>query len=290
MLNNLNISEKLQTIAENVQRVYDAGVKNGGGGGITPSGSITITENGTHDVTEYAEAVVDVPSVEPTGKITITENGNYNVSDYAEADVNIPVGMDREEFWNSFQQNGERTRYSYAFSYGWDDDTFTPLYVVTPTENYLTCMFEQSGVTFVDRNKADFSKATSLPQVFRNAKSLTDVDIDVARVGTMVQSFLGATALKNLTMRNIQQNCTFNNTFSNCTSLENLVFENCYIAKEIAFTNSPLTRDSLINLINALENLAQYNMSATLAIGDTNIGKLSEEELAVARGKGWSIV
>ena len=273
-----------------MQRVYDAGVKNGGGGGITPSGSITITENGTHDVTEYAEAVVDVPSVEPTGKITITENGNYNVSDYAEAHVNIPVGVDREEFWNSFQQNGERTRYSYAFSYGWDDDTFTPLYVVAPTENYLSCMFEQSGVTFVDRNKVDFSNATSLPQVFRNAKSLTDVDISVPRVGTMVQSFLGATALENLTMRNINQNCTFNNTFLNCTSLENLVFENCYIAQDIAFNNSPLTYNSLINLIDALEDLAQYNMSATLAIGNTNIGKLSEEELAVARGKGWSIV
>lgn len=34
--------------------------------GITPSGSITLTQNGTYDVTNYAEAVVDVPPlVEP---------------------------------------------------------------------------------------------------------------------------------------------------------------------------------------------------------------------------------
>lgn len=36
----------------------------GQGGGITPSGSKTITENGTHDVTECATVVVDVPMPE----------------------------------------------------------------------------------------------------------------------------------------------------------------------------------------------------------------------------------
>lgn len=55
---------------------------------ITPSGSVTLTENSeTNDVTEYANAVVAVP--EPTGSQSITENGTYNIKDKAEVVVNV---------------------------------------------------------------------------------------------------------------------------------------------------------------------------------------------------------
>ena len=52
-----------------------------------PSGSIPITENGTHDVAAYASADVNVP--QPSGSITITENGTHNIAAYASANVNV---------------------------------------------------------------------------------------------------------------------------------------------------------------------------------------------------------
>lgn len=73
----------------------------GGGGGITPTGTKTITSNGKHDVTTYAEADVQVPIPEaPTGKkvIEVTENGvtTHDVTSFAQAEVSVAVPIPAE--------------------------------------------------------------------------------------------------------------------------------------------------------------------------------------------------
>lgn len=60
-------------------------------GGITPTGTKTITSNGTHDVTSFATAKVEVPAsgITPSGTKEITENGTFDVTSFASAAVNV---------------------------------------------------------------------------------------------------------------------------------------------------------------------------------------------------------
>ena len=66
-------------------------------GGITPTGTKNITTNGSHDVTTFATAQVNVPVpdgyIKPSGTKSITTNGTHDVTNYATAQVNVPVGV-----------------------------------------------------------------------------------------------------------------------------------------------------------------------------------------------------
>ena len=60
-----------------------------GEGGITPTGTIIIEENSVYDVSQYANAYVNVPNPS-TGTLDIIVNDIYDVTNYASVDVDVP--------------------------------------------------------------------------------------------------------------------------------------------------------------------------------------------------------
>ena len=65
-------------------------------GYIKPSGTLEITENGTHDAEAYKAVSVNVPVpdgyIQPSGTKEITENGTHDVKAYESVNVNVPTG------------------------------------------------------------------------------------------------------------------------------------------------------------------------------------------------------
>ena len=63
---------------------------------LLPTGSISITSNGTHDVSNYANAIVNVQTssggITPSGTKEITENGEHDVTNYASVNVQVSTG------------------------------------------------------------------------------------------------------------------------------------------------------------------------------------------------------
>ena len=156
--------------------------------------------------------------------------------------------------------------------------------------------------------------------MFYNASAIEEIDLrgfNVSECLRMQNVFSGCTSLKTLNLEGWDAgkvygkdyNGHFNDFFKGCSSLENLTFMN-NLGKGFTATASNnqyskldlsacvnLTHESLMDVINKLYDLnLTYDVAnggtlytQQLILGETNIAKLSETELDIARNKGWTI-
>ena len=149
-------------------------------------------------------------------------------------------------------------------------------------------------LTSLDISNWDTSNVTSMPDMFNYCKLLVSLDLSkwnvgkVTGMGTMFSNCESLTTLNvsGWDVSHITSNYAIQTTFDNCKSLvdfyppqnfnANIIFKNCPV----------LSHDSLVRIIN---NLMTTTSTKKLTLGATNKAKLTDEEIAIATNKGWTI-
>lgn len=226
--------------------------------GITPQGTKTITENGTHDVTAFAQAKVEVPMpAEPTGTKEITSNGTHDVKAFANVNVAVPVGVTPQGTKEiEITANGEKTE---------DVSSFKNVHIVTnvpsagggagvPQEKYDDLVslftFSNQNVHLVNEDMTylcpyAFYYRTNLVSailngvtnveysVFQGCSKLSSIEMNsVETIGN--NAFLNASALQEVVFPELSE--IGSNVFSNCSALKKVKCDKATAIQYGAFT------------------------------------------------------
>ena len=142
--------------------------------------------------------------------------------------------------------------------------------------------------------KLSLEKCLYTSYCFNDCKSLSSLDIKLTsnfKDGNMGLNLMDLDKLLDLTVEGLDQENVINGNYFVGLNAKNLVNINIVggINRNLAFNQSPyITHQSLLNIINALVP-QEEGVTKTLSLGSTNIAKLSEEEIAIATSKGWTV-
>ena len=166
----------------------------------------------------------------------------------------------------------------------------------------------------IDLSQIDTSNCKNISQMFYYSSGIINLDVsclNTQNVENISQTFMTLSKLEQLDMNNLDFSKVNNTTnmIKFCSALTDLNFcEN--LGKGFTSTldnagshtidlasSSKLTHNSLISVINKLYDLNLTYKVATggtlhhqkLILGTVNLAKLTEEEIAIATNKGWTV-
>ena len=206
-----------------------------------------------------------------------------------------------DAFWDSYQNNGNRSSYGNAFSgEGWNDDVYNPKYSMQSSYSYA--MFYGSRIYDIYKDgkvSIDFSKSTEIGNLFSNSLVRYIDVLDTSSATVMNTLLYRAQELSTINKLVIHQGITSaTNTFGYCGALENVTIEGV-IPVSIDIHWSPLTYDSILSIITHLsdtvtgQTLTLSKAAVNKAFetsASANDGSTSAEWLALVASKpNWTI-
>ena len=278
-----------------------------GGGKEEQEKTVTITENGTTEVTpdegKTLSKVTVETSVSGSGEIGKPYIDTSMMTNFDSFVKNNPVLTDYQDKIDT--SNG--TNFSYMFSA--IDKYFTVLPLDTSNGTNFSYMFFNNpklrSVPQIDTSKGtnfrymynntrlttipplDTSNGTDFFRMFEDCSKLTTIPpLDTSNGTNFSYMFYFCTKLETVSLTTAKSDLN-TTTFQNCTALTNLTIgEGWAVSIYLTYSNN-LTVESLHGMI---ENLADLTgaTAKTFSVGETNLAKIDEEHIAMLQAKNWN--
>ena len=169
----------------------------------------------------------------------------------------------------------------------WDVSNVTNMSMMFTDCHALTSIGDISGW--------NVSKVTNMSEMFKGCTSLNELNLsswDTSKVTTMSEVFSNYFkgnkytdfSIPKINIPPIPKNCNVDNAFSFDYSLTTIESSG-KISNSLNFQWSPLTHDSVMILINALDS----ENPGTLTLSTATKESLSADDIAIATNKGWTI-
>lgn len=198
-----------------------------------------------------------------------------------------------DAFWDNYQDYGNRTDYSRAFgNEGWTEKTFRPKYNIVDNSGYMTFRNSQIKVdlvAYLDSLGVELiaNMSTNPTQTFMNSLFTRLGVLSFDTSNQLSQTFAGCPNLETIDkIVSYSRTSYASNTFSGCTALKNITFDGEINTNINISACSLLTHDSLMSII---DHLSTTSTTKTLTLHANSKAILSNEEKAIATGKGWTI-
>ena len=156
----------------------------------------------------------------------------------------------------------------------------------------MSSMFAScSNLTSLDVSNFDTSKVTDMSYMFQNNYKLTSLDLsnfDTSKVTNMSYMFYECGNLKDLYINfDLKSISDYQSAiFTSCISLTNVVGKFNNYKYNLWLENAPLTAASAMVFINGLATVTE---TRTLSLSATTYDSLTNEQIAIATAKGWTV-
>lgn len=277
---------------------------------VEVAGTLDITTNGEYDVKQYEKANVIVGGLEIT-------NASYLF--YQGARENLVnelcsfITNKCQNFYRFYSGNSSNMTLTTLPSFDTSNGTNFSEFISSPYITELPHYDTSEGIYF--DNFICSTKVTTLPLyntgkgtsftnfLLGNSELIEAPPFDFSNGTSFGYAFGRNTSLVKIPLLDLGKATSVSGIVNSCTSLTTLGgFKD--LGKAYRTTNSAnyssykldlsastlLTHESLMNVINNLYDIAGKGCKTqSLVLGATNIAKLTEEEIAIATNKGWTV-